>query len=352
MALRRFVDALLSDPERLGKLLEQAPVGIALHDETGKLVLANARLDALVGGRPEGVAGYRLQTLSGDALPPDRNPLARALQGDAVERTDYVVLAPNGTPRRLRLSAFPVGGEPTKAGGVVITVSDAEEGGDALQKDVLGIVGHDLRNPLSAIRMTAQLLARPTPVADERRRELAERILSSSKRMDNIVGALLDYARAKIGAALQLGRGPVDLEALVRRLAGEQEATAQGRSIGVEVRGDAQGSWDAARLEQVVQNLLANAVVHGEPGTPISVVVDGTAPDRVELSVHNQGPPIPPELQVVIFEPFKTGRPSGRRGLGLGLYIAKHLVEAHGGTLSVRSADADGTRFSVALPRG
>jgi signal transduction histidine kinase len=124
------------------------------------------------------------------------------------------------------------------------------------------------------------------------------------------------------------------------------------RRIELEVLGDAHGTWDPGRMAQVISNLVSNAVAHGAPYAPVTVQIDATGDDHVDLSVHNEGPPIPPELLPVLFEPFRRGTgDKSPRGLGLGLYIVRQLVEAHGGTVDVRSTAPEGTTFTIELQR-
>jgi signal transduction histidine kinase len=112
------------------------------------------------------------------------------------------------------------------------------------------------------------------------------------------------------------------------------------------------GEWDGERLGQVVSNLVANALQHGAPSAPVEVRLATRGASAV-LEVHNSGPAIPPELRAVLFEPYRRGPAKGRkpRGLGLGLYITRQIVLAHGGDVAVTSSDEGGTTFAVTLPR-
>jgi signal transduction histidine kinase len=202
--------------------------------------------------------------------------------------------------------------------------------------------------------MTAQLLNRGDDMPSERRLTLSKRILTSSGRMDSIVKGLLDYARARAGALVRLERELADLAALTARVVEDQEVVFPSRVIKQDVTGNTTGQWDPARLEQIVTNLISNALRHGAPETPVVVQIDGSATDAVEMAVHNHGPIIPPDLLAHIFEPFQIGpRPEGtpRRSIGLGLFIVKEFVTAHGGSVGVESKADAGTRFTVRLPR-
>jgi signal transduction histidine kinase len=146
-------------------------------------------------------------------------------------------------------------------------------------------------------------------------------------------------------------RQPTDFKALLERIVAEAQATAPQRRIVLEVAGNLTGDWEEGRLGQLVANLLTNAIRHGAAGA-ISVQASGAESDHVTLSVHNAGT-IPPNVRERLFDPFRSGGDPLTRsgGLGLGLFIVKQIVEAHGGRIGVSSSDADGTRFEVRLPR-
>jgi PAS domain S-box-containing protein len=218
---------------------------------------------------------------------------------------------------------------------------------------VIGILGHDLRNPLGAVRALAALLQRRGDLPEAARESVAE-IDRASERMLEMIGTLLDFATSRFTGGLPVAPVPADLRAVCRGAVDELRAANPGRRVDLDVRGDATGTWDPARIAQVVSNLVANALQHGAPGAPVGVRVRGGA-DEVAVEVRNRGPAIAPELMAVMFEPFCRGsslRDASRaRGLGLGLYIAREIVRAHGGALEVDSDAARGTTFTVRLPR-
>jgi signal transduction histidine kinase len=241
---------------------------------------------------------------------------------------------------------------PTSEGGLAVFLRDETERKRAEQfrERLLGIVSHDLRNPLSNILMTTQLLLRREGVP-ETVRPGVQRIATSADRMQRMISDLLDFTRATVGGGIPLERRPTSLCALVETTLEEFELTHPGRVVSTCARGMTEGVWDPDRLVQVVSNLVSNALAHGDEGTPVRVRVweDGT--DHL-FSVHNAGPPIPGELLPRIFDPFKRALGNGgRKGLGLGLYIVQQLVLAHGGTIEVRSTREEGTTFTVRLPR-
>jgi PAS domain S-box-containing protein len=212
----------------------------------------------------------------------------------------------------------------------------------------VGVLGHDLRNPLTAINAAAQLLLRRDDVPEQANKILA-RIASSGERMARLIDQLLDFTRVRLGGGLAIMRRRIDVCALVQRVALELEL-ASGRTFRCERHGDVcEGEWDPDRLEQILSNLGHNADRHGQAGTPIvfRCLDDG---DFVVLEVHNEGPPIPPELQAVIFDPFRRANRQSP-GLGLGLYIVRAIVLAHGGTIDIESSAGHGTSFRVRLPK-
>jgi signal transduction histidine kinase len=210
-------------------------------------------------------------------------------------------------------------------------------------------LGHDLRNPLSAIVTAAGLLARRA--TDERAGHTAQRITASANRMSRMIEQLLDLARARVGGGIPLARREVDLAELCRRIVAEIQMASPGRAISTACGGDLRGWWDGVRLGQVLSNLLANALRHGAADSAVSVELSRLADGRVRISVANEGA-IPAETLPTIFDPFQSGRRNvhGGDGLGLGLYIVQQIVRAHGGEVAVSSTAAEGTRFTVTLP--
>ena len=168
--------------------------------------------------------------------------------------------------------------------------------------------------------------------------------------MVGMIDDLFDLARVRLGEGIPLERARVDMATIARSVVAECLAGAPGAVIDIQHDGNTSGEWDSGRVEQIISNLVGNAVRHGSPGVPIDVLVQGTE-DHVSLSVHNSGM-IAPAVRETLFDPFR-GAARGRArkdGLGLGLYIVQQLVVAHGGTVEVESSDA-GTTFRVLLPK-
>lgn len=218
----------------------------------------------------------------------------------------------------------------------------------------LAILGHDLRSPLGAVIMAAQFMLE-TAELEEPHRTLTTRIVRSTKRMNAMVGDLLDFTRSRLGSGVPVVRGEMNLEKEAENAVDEMAVSHQGCTFELTATGDLKGQWDCARISQVLANLLGNAVQHGVAKSTINVTLRGEA-DEVVLQVHNRGQTIPAADLPGLFSPFKrlTGnqaRGSASGSLGLGLYIAERIVTAHGGTIGAESTDTDGTTFTVHLPR-
>jgi two-component system sensor histidine kinase/response regulator len=209
-------------------------------------------------------------------------------------------------------------------------------------------LGHDLRNPLHSIIMAARLVKEDGTASAESRRQRMEVIEGAALRMNAMLDDILDLTAAKFSGAMPVKIEPVDLASVCRNVVAEIQSVHPDRSISVDVSGDVTGRWDATRLARVVSNLVGNAIHHApEASVNVRLVSEG---DRVSIVVHNDGPGIAPELLPRLFEPFRRGETSAE-GLGLGLYIVREIVRAHGGDVEVHSSDAEGTRFIVAVPR-
>jgi two-component system, sensor histidine kinase and response regulator len=212
------------------------------------------------------------------------------------------------------------------------------------------LFAHDLRNPLSAILASAQVLKRRS--SDPQSTEAAARILSSGNRMSRLIEDMLDLARARLAGGILVELEAADFGTLVERVIREHQAAAPERIIESHFNGDFSGQWDAERIAQVASNLIGNALKHGDPAAPIQVRLDGSQADSVLLSVANRGI-IPAELMEHLFDPFRGGqRPAGRsEGLGLGLYIVFQIVKAHRGQVEVTTGEENRTEFRVRVPR-
>lgn len=217
------------------------------------------------------------------------------------------------------------------------------------EKWILTIVSHDIRDPLGTILFAARRL-QDVADTDSAAKKHADMVERGVHRIQHIVGDLLDLAREREGEGIPIEPGPADLRTLCRQIVDELEAKARDRQITLECDVDGAGEWDEHRIVQALSNLVSNAVQHGTPGSPITIRITGDA-EQVVVEVHNRGA-IPKEVLPRLFEPFRSGRQYASRGggLGLGLFIARAIARAHGGSLEVDSAD-DTTMFQLVLPR-
>jgi signal transduction histidine kinase len=221
---------------------------------------------------------------------------------------------------------------------------------DVFRDQFVGVLSHDLRTPLGAITTGAALLAVPED-NPQRRARVAATIINSAQRMQRMIADLLDFTQARLGGEIPLTRGRTDLQQVCEDVMREIRTAHRDVVVRLETSGNLVGDWDADRLAQVVANLVGNAIQHGE-GTPVTLVGREEG-DRVTLAVHNGGSPIPPEVMPVIFEPLARGQADSvgvGHSIGLGLFIARAIVSAHGGELHVSSSSAFGTTFKVLLP--
>lgn len=219
-----------------------------------------------------------------------------------------------------------------------------------LEKQLVGIVGHDIRTPLSAILATAQVQLRRQELPAEQRRAF-ERIERSTQRIRQITDLLLDFTRAHVGRGIPLEKSPTCLVEIARRIVDETAAVHPQRTVTLRCDGERLvGLWDGARLAQVVANLLDNAVKYSPPEAPVQVSVRSSGTIAV-LEVHNEGDPIPPQRLAELFDPYVRGESAdahARASLGLGLFIVRQIVRGHGGEIDVASNDG-GTTFRVTL---
>ena len=211
----------------------------------------------------------------------------------------------------------------------------------------IGILGHDLRNPLGTIGIAAGSLIQRGRL-DEHDAEMAARIIRSSQRMSRMITQVLDLTRARLGGGLPIEPKPADLREICRNVVEEFETT-----IHLEVEGDVTGTWDQDRLAEVLSNLTGNAIEYAAPGTVVIVRAHADGAKEVVVEISNQGDPIPADILPFIFAPFrraKQRKKSATENLGLGLYIASQIVLAHRGTLDAHSSDGT-TTFVMRLPR-
>src|SRR5688572_19685676 len=217
----------------------------------------------------------------------------------------------------------------------------------------LAILGHDLRSPLAAIANSSLYLGSPGLLPQGTSLDAVRRIDRSAANMSSMIKDLLEYTRTRLGRAIPISPEPTSMDQICRAAFDEIRAAHPERIFRLETAGELRGHFDGERLQQVLSNLLSNAVRHGSRGEPITLRAFGE-PNQVTVQVRNHGRPIPQDQLQVIFNPLVQIPPAsvGQDGddlsgsLGLGLYIAREIVNSHGGTMVAESSERDGTVFS------
>ena len=213
----------------------------------------------------------------------------------------------------------------------------------------------DLRTPLSTMALSGDALGQPG-VGTERTQEIGARVKRSAAMMSSMVVDLLEFSRTRLGAELPIEKEPADVATVCRAACEDSSAAYPDCTFELDVAGDTRGAFDAVRLQQLFSNLMNNAAQYREPGQPVQVEVRGGS-DGIVVQVKNRGPVIPTDALQAIFDPLvrlsresrRDGRPS--TSLGLGLFIARQVTEAHGGSIRADSSAEHGTVFTVRLPR-
>jgi PAS domain S-box-containing protein len=345
---------LRQSEERLQAILDNAPAAVYVKDLEGRWLIVNRRMEALFGRtRDELVGQSDEQVLAPEAVAmihaTDAQVLAR---NEPLESEEELPLA-DGPHTYLSLK-FPLRdaqGRPTGVCGISTDITERRRVQDFHQR-LLGIVGHDVRGPLSAITLSTATLLGQQGLSPAQQRTV-RRIARSADRIERLIALLLDFTRAQLGLTLPVRPAPVCMESLCERVLDEMQAAHPGRSLHLEATGDTCGEWDPDRLMQVLGNLVSNAVRYSPAEEQVEVRLHGGR-EAVTLQVHNRGAPIPAEARQSLFLPFRRGEKAheaASEGMGLGLYIVREVVKAHEGSITVHSSEEDGTTFTVLLPR-
>lgn len=217
-------------------------------------------------------------------------------------------------------------------------------------EQMIGIVSHDLRNPLSSIQMGAQLLAQSEPSHGQQR--VLTRVQRAADRADRLIADLLDFTQARLGRGLAVERKAIDIHDAIGETVEELGDVYPGRKLEHHRLGEGTCQVDANRLAQAVGNLVSNAMVYGSPEKVVRVTSTVEA-SSVTIQVHNDGPLIPLEAQTELFRPMARGTnaTNAGRSVGLGLFIVSEIAKSHGGKAHVKSTLEEGTTFAVTLPR-
>lgn len=346
----------------LEAVIEQMPEGVVLMDARGRVTAQNRSLLALSCGDTGERDPFGNPVLldarrpSGERLPAVELPGVRALRGG--ERTtglELVLRRRDGTLVPVLVSAAPVRGAGGEIMGATMVVQDISPLKDLerLREEWAAVIAHDLRQPVNIIALSSDLLSQTCgECVAVRSLKTLERIRVSTRRLKEMINDLLDTSLIE-ARRLTVDRRAVDLPALVEEIIERMAGVTSGHDVRVTRRGELAPVWaDTGRIEQVLGNLLSNAVKYGEPEAEIQVDLEGRA-GEVEVTVTNRGQGIPPDELGRLFSRFARGRERrapGTVGLGLGLYICKGLVEAHGGRIWVESTPGATTRFHFTLP--
>jgi signal transduction histidine kinase len=218
----------------------------------------------------------------------------------------------------------------------------------------VAILGHDLRGPLAATATAGIYLSRPGAF-DDRVQEIGVRVKRSAATMNSMVNDLLGLARTQLGEGIPIERAECDLLEMCHWAIEDANAAYPRAHFDLHATGDLIGSFDQARIQQLLTNLASNAAQYGTPGKPITIDITGEL-ERVLITVRNQGVAIPKDALPKLFSSLvqlseKEGDLRPRSSLGLGLFIAKQIAVAHGGDITVHSDDSRGTVFTVEVPR-
>jgi len=346
----------------LDTIINSIPDGVIVYSTTGEILRINAAAEKILGYSPEQLrrpiaerlTALRIETPEGRPVPVDAVPAMRAVRGEPVLGEVLVLHPPTGATVWITTSAVPIRMPEERPLGAVVTFTDIT-GLHELQEqreDILRAVSHDLRNPLAVVQGQAELLLRAleqgAPAAQER--QSVEAIRTSARRMNVMIQDLVDSARLETGQ-LQLSRQPLDLGAFLADLKERLRSALDMARVTMQVPPGLPPAWaDPDRLERIMVNLLSNALKYSTPGTPVTVGVarrDG----ELAVSVTDIGPAIAPEELPHLFSRYYRAQAGRERhdSLGLGLYITRMLVEAHGGHIWVESTPAE-TTFSFTLP--
>ncbi len=354
-AARRVEASLQLVQARMQSVLEHTPAPIWIKDAEGRIVLANHRLADALGHRYEDILGRR----SEDLVRPELAAQHRANDDVVVKEhraieIEEIVPGPDGDRTFLSIK-FPLPGDPPMIGAIATEITERKRMEEQLRlaiqarERVLAVVSHDLRNPLGTIQLaSASVLAEMGPEQPWRRQlEIVQR---SCSRMEHLIADLLDMSRIDAGR-LSVEKKPERADDITQDAAELHQTMADERGIALENCCTAEGivvACDRQRVLQVFGNLLGNALKACRHGDVITVGCE-RVDSGARFWVRDTGPGIPPELVPHLFDPYWTG-PASRGGVGLGLYIARGIVERHGGSLNVESTVGRGTCFSFTLP--
>lgn len=358
----RLRQRLDEDSRLLNAILDQVPAGVIVAGRDGRIATSNRAVETIWRGPLTGATvgeerAGRVLDLEGRTLDPQELPLSVALHDRRESTRELRITRGDGTEGYILSSATPVLDERGGLLAAVVAFVDITELKDTqhrLEREAqfrerfMGILGHDLRNPLAAILVAARRL--------EGRADLPPavvgtvgRLASSASRMRRLIDDLLEFVRTRAGGQIPLNVSEVELRDLLAQVVSEAELAGAVGRITVTATGDLRGLWDGDRLVQMFGNLVGNALRYGNPEQPVRIEAVGQT-DEVTVAVINCGAEISPDRREQLFEPFERGQGQDGEGLGLGLFIVRAVAMSHGGAVDVTSKAGE-TRFVVRLPR-
>ncbi len=352
--------------EELRAVTDAIPLLVSFVTHDGRYGIVNKAYEEWFGQRREELVGQKVRDVIGEAAWSKLGAsVERGLAGERFDFEMHSVAYRAGGSRDVKVSFVPrhdVVGNPH---GYVALIEDIttrrrleQEREAALarisemltfERQLIGIVSHDLRNPLNVIVLSANLLARSAHIGADVA-SLVARIQRASDRATHMVSDLLDFTQARLGGGLQVQPRHTELTVVLHAVTNEIELAFPARRLEIDEEPGLSGQWDPGRLAQVFQNLITNALKYSFEYTPVRIVTrrEGT---QAAISVHNVGEPIAASKLATVFEPFERAglADSSTRSVGLGLHIVRQVVNAHHGTVDVQSSEAEGTTFTVRL---
>jgi PAS domain S-box-containing protein len=331
--------------------------GIAITDAAGRVIFANRASERMVGAIPlgESVEEYaeifQFLQLDGSPYPTDQLPLARAMRGEVCIGVRWRVIGPSGQNLVIQGSAAPVKDDAGSLLGAVLTFRDiTSEFELEQQKDgFLSLVSHELRTPVTVIQGFVQLMQRELQGTDERTQRRLRTVGLKVSQLTTLINDLLDLSRIESGR-LECICLPLDYWVTLESVCDEMRTLRSDRIIKLHAPRDLQVVGDALRLRQVLVNLIDNAFKYGPEGTEVTITVEEDG-DTVTTYVCDEGPPLPVEVRDTVFDRFYRGAQKYAEGLGIGLYISRGIIEAHGGRIWVADDDHSSFAFSLPVPK-
>jgi PAS domain S-box-containing protein len=340
----------------LKAILDNMDEGVTVFDAAGQTLIVNPKGRAILGfdendTSSEAYRSFRMSREDGSEVDFDRDLLGPLLAGKSFSDLALLLRRPDGRERHVVMSGSVVrggGGEVVQAVKVYRDVSELHHLEQTRQL-YFSLISHDLRGPLSAASITATVLQRHC-AGDEQSQQYTSRILRNLERIDEMVRDLLDAQRVRAGERLPLKLEEHDLADIVLDVVADL-TTLHGERFELQGKTSLRGVWSGSELRRAIWNLASNGVKYGAPDAPVVMSID-TDGERVALSVHNEGPAIPPESVDRLFVPFarSSAAVTTKRGWGLGLTLVRGCAEAHGGRVTVHSSAVEGTTFTLELP--